>query len=191
LDAIGDDGSIPSLDQLKHLPFIDSCIKESLRLCPSVAQLPGRVLADEYHLSNGYILPKGSRVILSIYSLHHNRKYWGDDVEEFRPDRFDEQSANGGKKVDPYLWVPFSYGSRSCIGQQFSMIEQRVVLTMLRKCYLTQQKALQPANLPTMFLVQRHIFKLPADSPHKERLQFGSGGLLHPHNLRLEITNRV
>jgi cytochrome P450 len=132
LNAIGDDGSVPTSDQIKHLPFIDNCIKESLRLCPSVAQLPARVLADEYHLSNGYILPKGSRVILSIYSMHHNKKYWGDDVEEFRPERFDD-SANGGKKIDPYLWVPFSFGSRSCIGQQFSMIEQRVVLTMLCK----------------------------------------------------------
>ncbi|KAG2172498.1 hypothetical protein INT44_006671 [Umbelopsis vinacea] len=169
LDAIGDDGSVPTSDQIKHLPFIDNCIKESLRLCPSVAQLPARVMADDFHLSNGYLLPKGSKVILAIYSMHHNKKYWGEDVEVFRPDRFDE-SVNGGKKVDPYLWVPFSFGSRSCIGQQFSMIEQRVVLTML---------------------LQRYDFALPVDSPHRETLRFGRGGLLHPANLRLEVTPRA
>ncbi|KAJ2960483.1 hypothetical protein NQZ79_g4096 [Umbelopsis isabellina] len=126
LEAIGDDGSIPTLDQLKNLPFIDSCIKEALRLCPSVAQLPGRYIAKDFYTNEGYLIPKGTRAILSIYSLHHNKKYWGEDVEEFKPERFEE-----GKKIDPYLWVPFSFGSRSCIGQQFSMIEQRVVLTML------------------------------------------------------------
>jgi cytochrome P450 len=131
IEAIGDDGTIPSLAKLKNLPFIDNCIKEALRICPSVAQLPSRYVASDFRTAEGYFIPKGSRAMLNIYALHHNKKYWGDDVEQFRPERFDE-FANG-KKLDPWLWMPFSFGSRSCIGQQFSMIEQHVVLTMLCK----------------------------------------------------------
>ncbi|KAJ2956900.1 hypothetical protein NQZ79_g7326 [Umbelopsis isabellina] len=168
LEAIGDDGSIPSLDKLKNLPFIDNCIKEALRLCPSVTQLPSRYVASDFRTAEGYFIPKGSRAMLNIYALHHNKKYWGDDVEMFRPERFDE--FVNGKKLDPWLWMPFSFGSRACIGQQFSMIEQHVVLTML---------------------LQRHFFKLPDNSPHKDGIVFRKGGLLHPENLRIEVTNRV
>lgn len=58
--------------------------------------------------------------------MHHSEKVWK-DIKEFNPDRFAE---NGGDKSN---WLPFGHGGRQCIGMSFSLTEQRVMLSMLRK----------------------------------------------------------
>ncbi|OZJ04077.1 hypothetical protein BZG36_03385 [Bifiguratus adelaidae] len=73
----------------------------------------------------------GTKVTLDVWSLHHNPAVW-EDPERFNPDRF----APGGEyeKLDSFAYLPFSHGSRQCIGMNFSLAEQRVFLLMfLRK----------------------------------------------------------
>lgn len=60
----------------------------------------------------GIILPAGIFVYVMIYDLHHNPKYWP-DPEKYDPDRFlPENSTNR----HPFSYIPFSAGSRNCIG---------------------------------------------------------------------------
>lgn len=80
----------------------------------------------------GVFIPKGARMVLDIYGLHHNPKVWRDPLK-FDPDRFlpggeAEQLAGQGM-----AWIPFGNGARQCIGINFSLAEQRVLLPLLRK----------------------------------------------------------
>ncbi|RUS17576.1 cytochrome P450 [Endogone sp. FLAS-F59071] len=128
-DSDPDPDTIPTIEQTKSFVYVNLVMKESMRLSPSVVQLPARTVDNDTVLGE-YLIPKHTQVLLNIYSIHHNPKYWGKDVEEFRPERFEDES-----KRDPLAWLPFSSGSRSCIGTNFSLIEQRVVLAMFRKSH--------------------------------------------------------
>src|SRR5579871_3275210 len=79
------------------------------RLTPSVAQLPIRIASRDVMVGE-YLIPKGAHITVNIYSLHHNPKYWGNDAEEFKPERFDGDV----EKQHAYDYIPFSTGTRSC-----------------------------------------------------------------------------
>lgn len=60
-----------SNDQLQELPYLDCCLKESMRLFP-VASLIGRTPSTDITVSNCTI-PKGTIVALAILTLHRVR----------------------------------------------------------------------------------------------------------------------
>eukprot|EP01098_Paradermamoeba_levis_P012511 TRINITY_DN5494_c0_g1_i1.p1 TRINITY_DN5494_c0_g1~~TRINITY_DN5494_c0_g1_i1.p1 ORF type:complete len:109 (-),score=24.32 TRINITY_DN5494_c0_g1_i1:57-383(-) len=73
------------------------------------------------------------------------QKFWGEDVEEYKPERWSSNSSSTQMEEDgvepkgkdsrrhPFQFIPFGGGSRTCIGNNFSLIEQRIVLMMLLK----------------------------------------------------------
>jgi cytochrome P450 len=93
--------------------------------------MTGRLCQQDINLA-GHFIPKGTQVAVDIYNLHHNPAVWKDPYV-FDPERF----APGGEADSKrgIAWVPFSNGSRQCIGMNFSMAEQRVVLLMIRKLH--------------------------------------------------------
>ncbi|CAG2175070.1 unnamed protein product, partial [Oppiella nova] len=74
-----------TLDQLKELKFLECCIKEGLRLCPSVPFI-GRRVHEEMDI-NGYKVPVGTIIFVYIYMLHRDPKVFP-NPEQFNPDRF-------------------------------------------------------------------------------------------------------
>ncbi|CAO0796787.1 unnamed protein product [Mucor circinelloides] len=137
---------IPTLEQTKQLTYINMIMKETMRRHPPAYNTTARVATEDINMAGVYI-PKGTEMCLDIYNLHHNPDVWMDPYK-FDPERF----APGGEadKQQGIAWAPFSNGARQCIGMNFSLVEQRVVLSMLLKKY---------------------TWTLPADSPHKETLQ--------------------
>jgi cytochrome P450 len=91
--------------------------------------MTGRVCQEDVELA-GQFIPKGTEVAVDVYNLHHNPDVWKDPYV-FDPERFTPGGEADNQKG--IAWVPFSNGSRQCIGMNFSMAEQRVVLSMLCK----------------------------------------------------------
>jgi cytochrome P450 len=60
-------------------------------------------------------------------AMHRDKAIWGDDVDEFKPERF---LANNADKVPADAWRPFEKGPRNCIGQELALIEMKVILAM-------------------------------------------------------------
>jgi cytochrome P450 len=111
-------------------------IKETLRLMPPVALLPTRTCEKDQPLpmynpvtGQQYIIPKGTCITLSFWSIQRNPKYWS-NPDMFIPDRWLLPSSN---TVERQAFFPFSAGKRPCLGKEFSLIEQRVVITKLLK----------------------------------------------------------
>jgi cytochrome P450 family 4 len=58
--------------------------------------------------------------------LHTNKTFWGDDVMEFKPDRFREENIS---KVHPYAYFPFSGGQRICPGMKYAQLSMKIFLS--------------------------------------------------------------
>lgn len=101
-------------EQVEKLDYTEMCIKESLRIFPMVAYIGRQTDADVRLKSVDCVLPKGTSIAVGVYSIHHNKQYWGDTVEEFVPDRFLPENE---AKMHPYSYLPFSGGSRNCVGK--------------------------------------------------------------------------
>ncbi|ETN67628.1 hypothetical protein AND_000552 [Anopheles darlingi] len=73
-------------ETLQQLEYLEMVLKECLRLFP-VAPIIGRQTTQEIALGKN-ILPVGVDVLINISSIHRNPAYWGEDADQFRPERF-------------------------------------------------------------------------------------------------------
>ncbi|CEP06874.1 hypothetical protein [Parasitella parasitica] len=169
LHVLGDspEDVIPTREELKQMEYLDNCIHETMRINPPTSGNLPRVVTKDTNLG-GFFVPKETRISIELYSVHHITKYW-DSPEVFNPDRFDKKSTNFRKDS---IWMPFGYGPRTCIGQNFSLSEQRVVQAMMLK---------------------RYTWTLAPNSEHQHGLKNANGGgigLLGPESLKIKLTRR-
>lgn len=75
------------------------------------------------------IVPAAVDVTLPLLHIHHDPDLWGDDAEEFKPERFSEGVAKASK--DRLAFFPFGWGPRMCIGNHFATIEVKVALAVI------------------------------------------------------------
>ncbi|XP_075979947.1 cytochrome P450 6B2-like [Anticarsia gemmatalis] len=114
---------------ISEMPYLEACIDEALRLYPVLGVI-SREQMEDYTFPNGIKIEKGYRVHLPVYYLHHNPKYFP-NPEEFRPERFFGEEK---RKVNPYTYMPFGEGPRTCIGLRFAKMQMMAgVITMLKK----------------------------------------------------------
>uniref|UniRef100_A0A182MMB4 Cytochrome P450 n=1 Tax=Anopheles culicifacies TaxID=139723 RepID=A0A182MMB4_9DIPT len=114
---------------LQELKYLDLVIKESLRLIPPVPFI-GRKLLEDMEL-NGTTIPAGTTVSLNIFCLHRNPEVFP-EPEKFIPERFSDENEI---KRGPYDYIPFSAGSRNCIGQKYALLEMKVTIVKLLASY--------------------------------------------------------
>lgn len=127
---------VPTLEDATQMTYIKQVIKESLHLTsPATAVVPRMCTEDS--VFSGQFVPKGTVLAVQMYNIHHREKYW-DDAYTFNPDRFaDDAEASNHEVVGGKLaWLPFSNGAKQCVGINFSLMEQRVIPSLLRKFFL-------------------------------------------------------
>ncbi|XP_034118229.1 cytochrome P450 4d10 isoform X1 [Drosophila albomicans] len=113
---------------LNKLHYIDLCIKETLRMYPSVPLL-GRKVLEECEI-NGKIIPAGTNIGISPLYLGRREELFS-EPNSFKPERFDVVTS--AEKLNPYAYIPFSAGPRNCIGQKFAVLEiKAIVANVLR-----------------------------------------------------------
>ncbi|KAI8867653.1 cytochrome P450 [Ramicandelaber brevisporus] len=145
--------AIPTNAQLASIPLLTAFVRETLRMVPLVSLLPYRAPTTDVLLTESRLtIPQGTYITVFIYGIQHSAKYWC-NPETFDPDRHIEGTASfaadeavraeTGTK-DPLVWQAFGAGPRSCIGQHFAMLVQKLVLAMLLRRYRVK---LQPGSL--------------------------------------------
>lgn len=107
-----------TFDKLRSCQYMQFCINEALRVA-SVVPLNDRSATRDTVLPRGggpdgrspVFVPKGGQVLMPNYAMQHRADIWGDDVEEFKPERWE------GRKVG-WEFVPFGGGARKCLGRE-------------------------------------------------------------------------
>lgn len=122
-----------SLEDMSYVKWVAS---ETLRLFPPIAN-NGRMAVRDTVLPVGggpdgkapLLVAKGSTVLFSVFAMQRRTDLWGEDAEEFKPERWDPQSENKGRHGWEYL--PFLGGPRICPGQKFALTQIIHVLARL------------------------------------------------------------
>ncbi|KAL3500851.1 hypothetical protein ACH5RR_039944 [Cinchona calisaya] len=118
----------PNVEILSRLKIVTMVLYEVLRLYPPVVEML-RYSVQTTKVGD-ITIPPGIEIVLPTLMLHHDSEYWGDDADEFNPERFAEGVSKASK--DQLLaFYPFGWGPRICLGQSFAIIEAKLALAMI------------------------------------------------------------
>ncbi|KAJ0112763.1 hypothetical protein Patl1_00057 [Pistacia atlantica] len=121
------DGALPDADMLRNMKTLTMVIQETLRLYPPAVFVVREALEDIKFKE--IVIPKGMNIQIPIPMLQQNTELWGPDAHEFNPERFGKGILGACKF--PQAYIPFGAGSRTCVGQNFAMIELKVILSLI------------------------------------------------------------
>ncbi|KAK4227050.1 putative cytochrome P450 [Podospora fimiseda] len=157
-DCLREFGESPENIEFKSLrdniPYMTSVINEALRMAP-VIPLNERVAIRDTVLPRGgglngdepMFVPQGQQVLIPTYAMTRREDLWGADVEEFKPERWEE----GGGRKHGFEFIPFGGGVRQCLGQQFARTKAAYVVVRLLQKYDRIENAEDPADAPLKF----------------------------------------
>jgi len=111
----------PNLQELENLPYLNAVIREGLRLCHPVTHRISRAFPDKTLMYHDQAIPAGTNVNMTSMLIHENEDIFPDPMV-FRPERW-----LGNESLQRYL-LPFSKGSRSCLGINLAWAEMYLIV---------------------------------------------------------------
>ncbi|KAJ0427448.1 putative unspecific monooxygenase [Helianthus annuus] len=113
-------------EEVDQLTYLKAALSETLRLYPSVPEDSKHVTADDV-LPDGTVVPAGSAVTYSIYSTGRMKFIWGEDVLEFRPERWLSDDGKKFEMKDQFRFVSFNAGPRICLGKDLAYLQMKSI----------------------------------------------------------------
>ncbi|CAA0820807.1 cytochrome P450- family 704- subfamily A-polypeptide 2 [Striga hermonthica] len=115
-------------EALDEMHYLHATLTETLRLYPAVP-VDGRCAEKDDTLPDGFKLRKGDGVYYMAYAMGRMTYLWGDDAEEFKPERW---LKNGTFQPEsPFKFVSFHAGPRTCLGRDFAYRQMKIVSAAL------------------------------------------------------------
>lgn len=124
--VMGDDGEI-DVTKLVGLRKMGWVMNEVLRLYSPAPNVQRQ--AREDIKVDDLVIPNGTNMWIDVVSMHHDKTLWGEDVNEFKPERFKDDIHGGCKHKMGFM--PFGFGGRMCIGRNLTMMEYKIVLSLI------------------------------------------------------------
>ncbi|CAF2984143.1 unnamed protein product [Rotaria sp. Silwood2] len=140
IDRVLPNETIPSFEHMANLQVIEAVLYETLRLYPPAAFFVRECIKEHVIGSNsgkGEIrIPVGAMIVFHVYALHRLDEYWPQALK-FDYKRWIRDPVTGlkPKLAHSYAYLPFGAGSRNCIGQNFAILEAKVMLALfVQRC---------------------------------------------------------
>jgi len=112
-----------STTQPTTLPHTTALFNEVLRLYPPVP-IELKECTAPTTFPDGTQLPKGAIVIWATWAMGRSKNIWGEDADEFRPERWLVGGEKGGettvKSMSAFEFPVFNGGPRSCLGKRMA-----------------------------------------------------------------------
>ncbi|XP_057437888.1 cytochrome P450 CYP94D108 [Lotus japonicus] len=133
-----------SYEELKEMHYLHAAISETMRLFPPVP-------VDTKSCSNDDVLPDGTRmgkgwfISYHTYAMGRMVSVWGEDCEEFRPERW----LDGGglwRSESPFKFPVFHAGPRMCLGKEMAYIQMKYIAASVMEMF--EVEALEKDTCP-------------------------------------------
>nr|BAC53893.1 cytochrome P450 [Petunia x hybrida] len=125
-EVIGKGKPIEEAD-VSRLPYLQCIIKETFRMHPATPFLLPRKVEQDVEVC-GYIVPKGSQVLVNVWAIGRDSTYWEDPLM-FKPERF--WNLDLDVQGQDFELIPFGAGRRICPGLPLALRMVPVVLGSL------------------------------------------------------------
>ncbi|KAJ3124741.1 hypothetical protein HK098_000887 [Nowakowskiella sp. JEL0407] len=122
-------GGKPSNESLSNLKYLDAFFKETQRMHGVVTAI-ARDSATETTVTTfdglTIAIPANVQFLINMHRIHKSKLYWGEDANEFKPERWADSFV-----PIPGTFMPFGDGPMNCIGQKIAVIETKIALTRI------------------------------------------------------------
>lgn len=108
-----------------NMKYLECVIKECMRLYPAVPKLH-RTMSKSIKCGS-LNFAKGTEVSINIMDIHRDPKYFP-DPDKYYPERFFTDNLGAG---NPYVHIPFSFGTRGCLGKKLAVLEMKIILSKI------------------------------------------------------------
>lgn len=140
----------PSFESLDQMQDLQGFIYEVLRLHPTGFAL-SRTAKDDIEFA-GYVIPKGSEILVFNSANHFNEKYFPDpkafDIERYRTPRMEHKARA--------VFAPFGRGPHTCVGNALADLQLKINAIVLLSGYDIELKTplhkLKTAYIPGPFM---------------------------------------
>eukprot|EP00048_Salpingoeca_helianthica_P004136 m.74105 g.74105 ORF g.74105 m.74105 type:complete len:489 (-) comp13068_c0_seq3:127-1593(-) len=121
-------GNTPTYEDVEtRMPYLTGCVKETLRLHPSVAK-DAKLAVNDDVLPDGTIIPAGACVVYLPWAMGRLEELWPEPLA-FRPERW-----IGAEQVSHFKFPAFNAGPRLCLGMNMAYVEAKILTaTILQK----------------------------------------------------------
>ncbi|KAG8735100.1 hypothetical protein FRC10_011001 [Ceratobasidium sp. 414] len=162
-----------TIDNIKDMRYLRATINETLRLFPPVpfnirrsTDIPSILPSLLSHIPGGLYMYPHCSITFSSLHVHRRKDLWGDDAEEFKPERWLTESSPKVHVTNPYAFLPFNGGPRmarmlsfcrgehnssiyQCLGQNLAyLLVSQTVVSLVRGFTWTLSPDHQPAMVP-------------------------------------------
>ncbi|KAI1106570.1 cytochrome P450 [Jackrogersella minutella] len=163
------DTGLVTWTESQKLPYLDACIKEAFRLHPAAGLPLERIVPEAGAEIAGHYVKGGTIVGCSAWIIHRRPEIWGEDVDEFRPERFlVDEALTGEAKTEQErrvremngMMFQFGMGSRTCIGKNISLLEiYKLVPSLFRRFDISFKDPNQEWKLVNAWFVKQLNFQ--------------------------------
>nr|UHB15535.1 cytochrome P450 [Paris polyphylla] len=115
----------PVLDKMQYL---HAALTETLRIYPAIPS-EGKTVEEDDVLPGGFKVKKGDGVSYMPYAMGRMTYLWGEDAEEFRPERWLENGTF--RPESPFKFITFNAGPRMCLGKDFAYKQMKISAALL------------------------------------------------------------
>nr|UZE89820.1 cytochrome P450 CYP334Q1 [Chrysoperla zastrowi sillemi] len=115
------------INSYEKLPYLQACIKESLRLKPPMPVL-SRILQQDVIIHN-YRIPKDTFVLMATH-LASLRDENFENPTKYDPERWIDDTDSGTQSLAS---IPFGFGPKSCLGQKLAMLQLSMMTAKIIK----------------------------------------------------------
>ncbi|XP_044505206.1 cytochrome P450 704C1-like [Mangifera indica] len=118
---------------LDKMHYLHAALSETLRLYPPVP-VDGKSVFSDDTLPDGFSVKKGDVVAFVPYAMGRMKDLWGNDAEEFRPERWLNENGHF-RPESPFIFTAFQGGPRICIGKDFAYKQMKIFSMILIGSY--------------------------------------------------------
>ncbi|XP_021866092.2 alkane hydroxylase MAH1-like [Spinacia oleracea] len=154
-----DDRFIKNFTEISNkLVYLHAALCEALRLYPPVAY-NNKIPIEPDILPSGHGVNPNTQIIFNMYAMGRMKSIWGDDCNEFKPERW--ITEGGMIKYEPsYKFSVFSAGPRICMGKQMVFTQMKIVAAIIIQNYHIEVKEKNHVPEDGLILRMKHEFKV-------------------------------